>query len=752
MSYEIPPHPPAAVSYERQHFKTLLLQNPNYFGNLVESDFAAIKPIKSDTSFEQLVCVGLNPARDRLEGVIDIKREGGYGGPICEQGTREHVRFFVDLYDNGTWHDVGVTSVRVHDVAGDKPLSYGVHLDFSPYKKLCKSENIVRVRAIMQWNAPPPSDPDYAPVWGNRVDVEVQIKPATAVKVSDVFHDLALPGSVAPNPLGPILDVLDPSALVPAAAPKALSFRERRTLYERADVPLHRFAFPEVSKFLKLADPNALAAPGASAFATLGLSSAQIESLVSAVIKTDGNTSFEELRCIGFDPDARMLEGVFTVKAPTGYGGPLCSKGTTEYVAFYIDFGEGAGLEHVGTATVNVHDLATIPNGDVQYAVYLKRDFTKYRIPCEMGPRVVHLRAILSWEDPPPPSNPNHVPVWGNREDRLIQLAPTPIGGHGPKIQFVGGVEVDDIGFDGLTIGGESPFGGAITLRGHIGDPPDSFGGGAAELRYRIQITGPPPFDTPQYLMDPMVVQVDNYVNGFPVQCAPGEDVCSVTLTPTDATYVHGPGWYTYLNDTKGPEERHLLQDLLATWSTNVAMEGTWTIGISALDPATSVMFTGDTVTVRVDNTAPSGPAGPTATTAQNEAMPPLWIESATLDGLPIEAVGCGKFPVGSIITGGYEVHDPGMTAPEQHFGGMTLDVIPDDAANGAATVPSARSYPLTIPTTGAAGTWTLDTSAMDPCGYVIRMQAWDRTNVNSGAGTHWFTWDIGFCLEEPDA
>ena len=40
-----------------------------------------------------------------------------------------------------------------------------------------------------------------------------------------------------------------------------------------------------------------------------------------------------------------------------------------------------------GTATVNVFDLQTIPDEDVQYAVFLKTDLSKFRVPCESGPR-----------------------------------------------------------------------------------------------------------------------------------------------------------------------------------------------------------------------------------------------------------------------------------------------------------------------------------------------------------------------------
>jgi hypothetical protein len=188
--------------------------------------------------------------------------------------------------------------------------------------------------------------------------------------------------------------------------------------------------------------------------------------------------------------------------------------------------------------------------------------------------------------------------------------------------------------------------------------------------------------------------------------------------------------------------------DKLASWLTSAAMEGLWRIRITAKDPAGPVLLPGfQVVRVRIDNTPPSGPAGPGATQAQIEADPPLTVTGATLNGTPLPAVACGKFPVGSIISGTYEVHDPGQVSPAEHFRTLSLSVSPAGPAHGAATVPSSRSYPV-VSTNGEAGTWTLDTHGMDPCGYVIRLHGWDRTNVNSAGYAFYMAYDVGFCLE----
>jgi hypothetical protein len=288
-----------------------------------------------------------------------------------------------------------------------------------------------------------------------------------------------------------------------------------------------------------------------------------------------------------------------------------------------------------------------------------------------------------------------------------------------------------------------------VRITGRIGNPPNSFGGGATPFKYRVEVFGPAPFNTWTPLTNPIVVAVSEWFNGNPVMCAPGDFVCDTVLTPTDDGDGFGPGWYTYLEDLQGPNQRFLVVDKLASWSTNAAMEGLWQIRITAKDPSGPSLLPGfQTVRVRIDNTQPSGPAGPGATQAQIEANPPLTITGATLNGNPLPAVACGKFPVGSIITGNYEVHDPGITSPNQHFNALSLTVTPAGPANGASPNPPSRSYPLQVPTIGEAGTWTLDTTGMDPCGYVIRLYASDRTNVNSTGNAYDMAYDVGFCLE----
>lgn len=748
--------PKPEIEPERQHFRTLLLSNPNYFGNLEGSALQPIKALQSNTRYEELVCAGLSPAFDRLEAVLRVNLEAGYGGDICSRGTPEYVRFFVDLHDNGIWHDVGLTSVRVYDIPGKKPLCYAVQLDFTPFRKRCSSENIVKVRAILSWNAPPPANsPNFIPVYGNSLTVEVQIRPRFVITVNDLVAELEAAKVALPDPIGSFVKLLDPDAVLPALPPVTLSLAQRKELYLEKDVPVHRFAFPETHKLLASSDfaPTIFAAGGQSPLVDLGLSPQEIAGLLGVFQQsTDGNTGYEELRCVGLRPAGDLLEGVLTVKKSFGYSGRLCSRGSTEYVAFWIDFGQGGGFTYMGTATVQVHDLATIPARGVQYAVFLKTDLSDHLVHCTDGPRVVRLRAILSWEAPPPPGNPNYVPVWGNREECFIQLRPGRVTGHVPVIETVGNMGVDDIQLaNGLATGNgvgaaftanQSPFGGVVKITGRIGNPPDSFNGPEARFKYRIEVSRAGVNDW-HPLTNRIQVKISEFLHGVPQDCESGgamDLVCDAVLTPTDDGDGLGDGWYDYLDDYKGAWTRNLVQDQLASWSTDATMEGLWKIRISAKNMGAPAglrqpILGFQEVRIRIDNTAPTVAVA---------------ITGATFEGNQIPAINCGKFPVGTILTGTYEVHDPGTSSPNQHFGALSLDVIPDGPANGAGVSPPFRSFPDVL-TTGEAGTWTLDTDqpAMEPCGYVIRLMGGDRTIWNSGAVGLCAAEDIGLCLEK---
>jgi hypothetical protein len=401
----------------------------------------------------------------------------------------------------------------------------------------------------------------------------------------------------------------------------------------------------------------------------------------------------------------------------------------------------------------------------VKYAVFAKANFAKWRIPCEFGARIGKLRAILSWETPPPPTNPNYVPVWGNRQECLIQIRPGVGTGHVALIETVGDVPINHINqTTGLATGNmeiantvfvnQSPFGGEVTVTGEIGLPPDVLGAGALPFKYKVEVKRDDGVDTYHPLLNDVEVSIAEWNAGIPQYCDLFDLVCQETLHPTNDGDGFGDGWYPYLEDTTPPFTRHLVTSTLGRWQTTAAMEGRWKIRVTAKNPNTTptTLLPGtQEVTVRIDNTAPV--AG-------------LAITGATFNGNPLPAVDCGKFPVGTIITGTYTAHDPGTNSADtefQHFGGLSFAVLPAGPAHGASLDPASRSFPV-VPTIGEDGTWTLNTGAipanaatgdpgrpaMDPCGYVIHLTVCDRTNVDSRGNAYCRTADVGFCLELP--
>src|SRR5581483_7034950 len=140
-----------------------------------------------------------------------------------------------------------------------------------------------------------------------------------------------------------------------------------------------------------------------------------------------GDTFFEQATCVGFNPQTNDLEATIAVKRATGYGGDLCSAGSTEYVRFYLDY--GSGWEDQGLTGVRVHDLpdardcAGAPEKPLSHVAGHRID---PRRDCCIHPVLPRVRVILSWQWAPPPNAPNWKPVWGDVLDCAIQIAPRP--------------------------------------------------------------------------------------------------------------------------------------------------------------------------------------------------------------------------------------------------------------------------------------------------------------------------------------
>lgn len=379
---EQPPHREA-----REEMHTLLATNPNYFGTLANVDLPAVLPLKFNTTYEQLTCVGLWPERDLLEATFVVKLPFGFLGPMCSPGSHEFIRFFIDWDGDGDFsdaqEDLGLTEVRVHDIPDVQQhhLCYAARLRFKPLLATCENPYIVQLRAILSWElVPTPGDPNFIPPWGNVLDCWVQVDPVAGKLV----------GVLAEKPKNV------PATPEQMAGPPQ---RERQIPRERA-------------QFLELLQQNP------NAFGTEPLSE------LKPIASLQYDTRFEQLTCIGLYPEADFLEAIIEVKLPYGFLGDLCSPGSHEYVRFFLDWnGDGDFVdfnEDVGVAAVRVHDIPEVDKVHLCYAV--GRSFKPLRARCER-PRIVRVRAILSWQAVP--TGPNFIPPWGNVVDCWVQINPT---------------------------------------------------------------------------------------------------------------------------------------------------------------------------------------------------------------------------------------------------------------------------------------------------------------------------------------
>jgi hypothetical protein len=717
---------PEAALYEKERaqFKSLLLSNPNYFGNLKDSKLAAVLQIQSNTAYEEIGCVGFQPQFNRLEAVVFVKQQGGYSGPLCSNGSQEYVRFYLS-YDNGaTWLDQGVTSFTAYDIPHPQRLEYAVTLDIKPKQKVCSSTNIVLVRAILSWSVmPPPNSPNFPPIWGEVHNTHILIDPLSKGTLSGLLKDLQVQ---IPDELSSVIDM---SQEIQSAQPEPLSVAELQKLYANTTVDPHRYAMAEVNRLLEQPLDATQLADGAQSLLGMKLDPSAIADQFSA---TDGNTTYEELECVGLNPKLDTLVGTVRVKLPNGYSGNLCAAGSREYVAFWADFNNNGTFEtYLGTTSVVVHDVTDLPKEGLEYAVFLPVDFTSRRRPCQQGPVLIRIRAVLSWNTPPSNSNPDLVPFWGNREDTLVHVRPgpqIPQGTHLPIIQTVGGMSValisnvtglangdaDTAGFTAI----DSPFGDWVFITGRLTYPTNS-SAGAAPLKYKVSVSADGGA-TWQDRTDTFSVGLTQVLDG-------------VITFPSATQSVDADNYYQYREDlTGGPLDAQIFinGNILYKWNTS-GLSGLWKIKIEAKDPSVvGPVFNSNVVTVRLDNTAPA-----------------LTLNITSPGG------NCADFTIGDQINGSYSAFDAHLYSlslvVEPTMGGKFTAPPPVPAGPPAPSLmPLTRRYPVPL-WTGEAGNFTLDTTGMPRCGYIIRLSASDRTIVNSGFVGRGNSTVVGLCLRE---
>ena len=664
---------PADLPRERAHFKELLL-----------TDHFKLEPSKAgppqgDTVFEQLVCIGYRPQLKRLDGVVQIKQSVGYSGGICTAGSQEYVRFFASTDNGATWTDLGLTSFTAWDVPGPKPLDFEVSIPVDLAAKCCKDANLVLIRGILSWEVPPASATGPI-VFGNGLDVTVQVAPFALGTLADLL--LCLP---FPVELESVSEVASLDQIVEFAPAPQLTAEQLHDLYKETQVPQSRYLLSHVAELLD--DPAALSAAAAGKPVQILAGNLDLSAIIGAIIDPQGDEDYEQLGCVGLNTVSDELAATIDIKLPTGYSGGPCTSGSQEYVAFWVDW--GSSFEYVGTVSVNVHDISPIPAGGLQYSVGLPfpQALTR-RKPCQDGPLIVTIRAVLSWNTPPSTTNPFAVPVWGGHLEAPVLIPPgQPITGGGPVLESIGSMPVVTIsGATGLATGTSlvpaigvadaCPFGGALEFTGHVINPATGLFGGPG-MQYRILVS-----TNGGVTATPMTQPFSVFLSTSPFP---------VLQTPDPVT-----GWVNHL-EVAGVVD--VVGNILGSWTTSG--DGQIWISMEAQQSGVPIGSPTPWKLVQLDNTAPA----------------PVSIVITSGAG------SCGDFTQGDTLKGTYSAVD------NEDLRAVSISVEPSMGS----VVPVKTGIPVTT-LVSESGTWELKTDpATQPCGYVLIATAVDNTIVNSG-------------------
>ena len=684
---------------ERVQFRALLMTNPNYFGNLVESSFQPVQKIVGNTFYEQLTCVGYNPKLQQLEGHVLIKQPAGYKGNLCQQGGKEYVRFFVD-YGSG-WQDAGPVAFEAHNIPtnldcakhSEKPLAYVVSVKIEPHTDYCGHPVLPRVRAILSYEQLP-THPGFVPVWGNVVDQHIQITPRHYFLI-----DVLQAASVASQVELKLPPKFEQAAEIPIPLPDPgpLALAELAKMYGAAGgdkaigaVEPHRFGMAEIQSVLALPEfDEALVQSKTAQFKQIGVNWSEV---VAQFNKTQADVSYEEVECLGLDNNRNQLAATFRIKRPFGYNGDLCSHGSQEYVAFWADWNNTCEWTYLNTVSINVHDIGKIPSDGLAYTAVLPVNLDAVRQRCS-DPKIVRVRAVLSWNALPSTTDPDDLQHWGNRMDAHVQVAPFANGSSDAgNIAIIGGIgrsyinvfgngmttnaavfADSNLSADHVVPGRPCAFGGWIKLQG----------GPVAGHKYRVWAREDNDDDTKVKLAHAIAVT----------------DVNGVTTTHS----ADSEGFFTYLAVEQN------LESMLAYWYS--AGDKLWEVQLEVATLGGVLVGSTAWLRVQLDNTAP-------------------------VADIKITNGNCGDFPVGTLVQGTF-------VATDLHFGSYSLTTKPlSESPNQPA--PSGGNAPTTFPN----DLWSLTTNGMHPCGYVIELHVHDNTIVGSARGSHNYGYDdVGFCL-----
>ncbi|MDD5570943.1 MAG: hypothetical protein PHD97_07275 [Bacteroidales bacterium] len=692
---------------ERMNFKKFILENPNYYGQIKKSKTKGIKSASGNITFEELVSIGYNPETCQLDATIAIKLQSGFSGPLCQNGSFEYVRFFLD-YGSG-WEDQGYVAINLHDIPTkldclkhpEKPMHYVASLSIKPKAKFCSVHVLPKARAILSWEAlPTENDPDYDMAWGNRIDGVVQIKNfpqfihiSKNAEINEALINKFLDTAIN----NPELKVNNIKEIVEAETNEKvddiLNVKQNKNIVELSDYykkhnhaiePL-RLSLKEIDKCVKQNNIQYTA----SVIEKMSYLKIDWDKIISLFGKTKANVDYEELKNVGLDYNKDCFVATIEIKKTSGFMGDLCTKGSNEYVAFWVDWNNDCNWEYVGTTKVNVHDFSETSKNHLFYTALLPYDFTYHRKKCT-NPNVVKVRGVLSWNVEPSKTNHDELKTYGNRIDTYVEIKPGFVPGEiYPAIIGLGGVPVDKINdITGLTtsdalfilnahkvdsLGRSCPFAGTVVLQGV------PFPG----YKYRVQVkrVGDGSWST---LHDSLLLVGWDAIT---------YKVKYTTITPDSN------GYYDYQQFNVN------IDNVLARWQTSG--DEKWEVKLDILGIYGSAIKTIQLCNSRL-------------------------LEAA----LNIDNGGnCKDFVVGSNI-------DCHFVARGKYFGSFALHYL------GTMLPPAPDIYTETLPAPG--NSFTFNTTGVPACGYSIGVSVWDRVICDSQSVGHSPIYSgTGLCLRK---
>lgn len=670
------------------------------------SPFIDLGISKNTVYWEELTCVGYNPQAERLEAIISIKQSSGYSGNLCSVASKEYVRFFVDFKDGSGWQNMGFTSTKVADISEiptgpQHPIMYmaQLYIDDAKYRRFlsCNQAVIPTVRAILSWNTIPSADPDYHPYYGNVLNRDIQLGRKSFFIWQDIIQFAEI------KKLPPI----DPQIEIPVAPPVPYPIEKMHKEYTAMKIEPGRTFYAAIgsqinseTKFLKST------AYSLQNINDLGISVSDISDFIIAPV-TKADVNYEELKCVGLNTSLDTIGAVLHIKKSGGYGGDLCSTGSTEYVAFWADWdNNGVYDQYLGTTSINVHDISNIPAGGLYYNVALPVDLSHKLKSCS-SPNIIRIRGVLSWQSLPSTTNPSQLNHYGNYVDAVVQIRPGISANVDAEITYVGNVDRDDIdpvhhlynyNASSPTSANNRPWGGWVSFHGIIDR--NGYNGvvkykimykkyGASDLTYATVSTNET-FSMIDFTPNPNLEYNDNQIAA--------------------------DGWFTYKQNPA--LQLYNETNYLAGWNTGGLSNGTYTIKMLYTDALNNIQVA-DEFSMIINNTPMT--VNPNAGVAVNTAYD---LDLAILGG------DCHSY------TDAASVIDGRVRAVHAYFAEWNLELQPTAHTHGVKPSPENKFYSFIGDNGSADDPWSLDTALLDPCGYTVRLIAKTRVILNSSPGT----------------